>query len=315
MSQGDVFHSDGSITEIRFTLTVAAVARRLGVAPATLRTWDRRYGITPTDRTSGGHRRYTPEDVALLDRMRRLVIQGLPPAEAARCAHLGNESAGLQMNVAAPAGGGNVVPLPGSTATARGLARAATSMDSNGMTQIVSEAIAERGTIWTWEQVISPVLIGLGKRWEMTGEGIELEHLLTESLKGCFKEVTSRLKTPVNSRAVLLSCAPEELHSLGTLVLSAALAERRILARVLGPRVPTSALLAASKRTGPAVVLVWAQLKDSAGASEVVEVLASHPTALVIAAGPGWQADLPARVVRTQDMTDALTKISTAVGF
>jgi hypothetical protein len=147
--------------------------------------------------------------------MRRLVIQGLPPAEAARCAHLGNESAGLQMNVAAPAGGGNVVPLPGSTATARGLARAATSMDSNGMTQIVSEAIAERGTIWTWEQVISPVLIGLGKRWEMTGEGIELEHLLTESLKGCFKEVTSRLKTPVNSRAVLLSCAPEELHSLG----------------------------------------------------------------------------------------------------
>jgi len=129
MSQGDVFHSDGSITEIRFTLTVAAVARRLGVAPATLRTWDRRYGITPTDRTSGGHRRYTPEDVALLDRMRRLVIQGLPPAEAARCAHLGNESAGLQMNVAAPAGGGNVVPLPGSTATARGLARAATSIN------------------------------------------------------------------------------------------------------------------------------------------------------------------------------------------
>ena len=26
-------------------LTVAAVARRLGVAPATLRTWDRRYGL------------------------------------------------------------------------------------------------------------------------------------------------------------------------------------------------------------------------------------------------------------------------------
>ncbi|MFM8693986.1 MAG: transposase, partial [Actinomycetota bacterium] len=25
-------------------LTVASVARRLGVAPATLRTWDRRYG-------------------------------------------------------------------------------------------------------------------------------------------------------------------------------------------------------------------------------------------------------------------------------
>lgn len=31
------------------TLTVAAVARRLGIAPATLRTWDRRYGLGPSD--------------------------------------------------------------------------------------------------------------------------------------------------------------------------------------------------------------------------------------------------------------------------
>jgi len=29
-------------------LTVAAVARRMGVAPATLRTWDRRYGLGPS---------------------------------------------------------------------------------------------------------------------------------------------------------------------------------------------------------------------------------------------------------------------------
>ena len=35
-------------------LGVAAVARRLGVAPATLRTWDRRYGVGPT-RARGGH--------------------------------------------------------------------------------------------------------------------------------------------------------------------------------------------------------------------------------------------------------------------
>ena len=29
-------------------LSVAAVARMLGIAPATLRTWDRRYGIGPS---------------------------------------------------------------------------------------------------------------------------------------------------------------------------------------------------------------------------------------------------------------------------
>ena len=38
-------------------LTVAAVARRLGVAPATLRTWDRRYGLGPSEHSAGSQRR------------------------------------------------------------------------------------------------------------------------------------------------------------------------------------------------------------------------------------------------------------------
>ena len=38
-------------------LPVAAVARRLGVAPATLRTWDRRYGLGPSVHAPGAHRR------------------------------------------------------------------------------------------------------------------------------------------------------------------------------------------------------------------------------------------------------------------
>ena len=67
-------------------LTVAAVARRLGVAPSTLRTWDRRYDLGPSAHTAGSHRRYGPEDLARLVVMRRLTLEGVPPAEAARIA-------------------------------------------------------------------------------------------------------------------------------------------------------------------------------------------------------------------------------------
>ena len=65
-------------------LTVAAVARRLGVAPATLRTWDRRYGLGPSEHNSGEHRRYNCNDLARLTLMRKLVIAGVTPAEAAQ---------------------------------------------------------------------------------------------------------------------------------------------------------------------------------------------------------------------------------------
>lgn len=67
-------------------LTVAGVARRLGVAPATLRTWDRRYGLGPSERAAGAHRRYTRADLARLQVMRRLTLDGVAPVDAARIA-------------------------------------------------------------------------------------------------------------------------------------------------------------------------------------------------------------------------------------
>ncbi|HEY0187251.1 MAG TPA: MerR family transcriptional regulator [Cellulomonas sp.] len=77
----------GVVEELRApTLTVAAVARRLGVAPATLRTWDRRYGLGPSDHAVGAHRRYTGADLARLMAMRALTLDGVAPSEAARIA-------------------------------------------------------------------------------------------------------------------------------------------------------------------------------------------------------------------------------------
>ncbi|MCL2467175.1 MAG: MerR family transcriptional regulator [Micrococcales bacterium] len=74
-------------------LAVAAVARRLGVAPATLRTWDRRYGLGPSDHAAGAHRRYTAVDVDRLMVMRRLTAGGVAPADAAAAALDGDPSA------------------------------------------------------------------------------------------------------------------------------------------------------------------------------------------------------------------------------
>lgn len=45
---------------------IGAVAERLGVPAATLRTWERRYGVTSPERAAGRDRRYSDEDVARL---------------------------------------------------------------------------------------------------------------------------------------------------------------------------------------------------------------------------------------------------------
>ena len=66
--------------------SVGAVARRLGVAPSTLRTWNRRYGIGARELSPGRHRRYTAEDIIRLEHMQKLILRGAAPADAARAA-------------------------------------------------------------------------------------------------------------------------------------------------------------------------------------------------------------------------------------
>ncbi|CAL9563975.1 MerR family transcriptional regulator [Streptomyces sp. enrichment culture] len=91
-------------------LTTGEVARRLGVAPTTVRTWDRRYGLGPDAHTGGRHRRWTAADVARLERMCALTATGIPPAEAARMVREqappdgGSAPAGGHVGGSAPAG-------------------------------------------------------------------------------------------------------------------------------------------------------------------------------------------------------------------
>src|SRR5689334_23952394 len=67
-------------------LSAGEAARMIGVAATTLRTWDRRYGLCPSYRDPGRHRRYRDDDLARLELMRRLTVEGVAPAEAARIA-------------------------------------------------------------------------------------------------------------------------------------------------------------------------------------------------------------------------------------
>jgi hypothetical protein len=58
--------------------TVSAAARRLGVAPGTLRTWDRRYGVGPADHSCDRHGRYSAVDMARFEVMQHALVRARP---------------------------------------------------------------------------------------------------------------------------------------------------------------------------------------------------------------------------------------------
>lgn len=297
-------------------LTVAAVARRLGVAPATLRTWDRRYGVGPSHHAVGAHRRYAPADVERLERMRRLMLSGVPLADAARLA-LSGEGAGGAIDPTEGAssrpGGGQVVPIPGGTPNARGLARAALALDSRGCRAIIAETLDRRGVVWTWDHLLVPVLVGLGQKWEQSGRGIDVEHVLSEAIHAELGERVAR--APMTSPSpVLLCAAPQELHILPLWAVAAGLAERQVSVRMLGARTPADALASAIRRVGPGAVLIWSQTPVSGDPAVVGELPEMRPDPLILLGGPGWWPEDLQRARRVGDLTEAIVELARAAG-
>jgi DNA-binding transcriptional MerR regulator len=287
-------------------LTVAAVARRIGVAPATLRTWDRRYGLGPSSHEAGEHRRYCPSDLAQLTLMRRLIVSGVAPADAAVRAKAHSGSVSVEHEIQSFEVREDVV---GS------LHRAAKSLDKNFVETLLRKDIADNGVIATWTEVIVPLLFLVGDEWAATGTGIEVEHMLSESIKRLMRKGVSEIKEPLNTQPVLLASVGEELHCLALHALAAALAEKGIETFFLGARTPLEAISGMVKRAAPPAVFLWAQLEQNSDPKFFNELPVVRPAPRVIVGGPGWDRDSCADVVVAQDLTHACAEIERAVGL
>jgi len=324
MSQGPAVAVD--LDQIAAPLTVAAVARRLGVAPATLRTWDRRYGLGPSEHQPGTHRRYNVADVVRLEAMQRLLMLGSSPADAARAALSAEvpaergfeaapsaQSAQSAQSVAVSVRGADVVPIGLSGKSAKGLSRAAVALDYQACLDIISGAIARQGVISVWNDLLVPVLVRIGQQWQASDSGAEVEHLLSEAILSAMHTVVREAPQPTNQRTVLLASAPDDLHTLALFTVAAALSERCISSRCMGARVPHEALIAAAQRTGPGAVLVWSQLPETGEIGSITDLLRIQPAPVVLLGGPGWTSANPSPLHRVSTLDEAVTLIARAV--
>ena len=286
-------------------LTVAAVARRLGVAPATLRTWDRRYGLGPSSHEAGEHRRYCPSDLAKLTLMRRLITTGVAPSDAAEKAKAHKGAISIEKLVDSFEVREELVDS---------LHRASKSLDKLFVETALRQDISSHGVIASWTEVIVPLLFLVGDEWEADGSGIEVEHMLTEIIKRILREGVAEIKQPINAQPVLLAAVGEEMHSLALHALAAALAEKRIETFFLGARTPLEAISGMVKRSAPPAVFLWAQLSQNCDPKFFTELPVVRPAPRVIVGGPGWDPEICADVVVAQDLTHACAEIEGAVG-
>ncbi|MBK1789346.1 MerR family transcriptional regulator [Prauserella sp. ASG 168] len=303
-------------------MPVAAVARRLGVAPSTLRTWDRRYGLGPSRHTGGRHRRYGSSDVVRLELMQRALLRGASTAEAARYA-LANlpkaisETAPPAAELFAGPPDGEVVlgadrdQAPdfegalGPPRFARQLSTAALAMDVRAVQHLLAEAIGSLGVLEAWEGVVRPVVTALGA----ADERAEVRYLLTECVFGAMVRATPVLSDARNQRPVLLCSVPEERDTLAVYVLAAALAERHIVTQLFGVPLPADVLAVAVRRSAPSAVVLWAQ-RGNANPRLFTRISRGRQRGRLFACGPAWHAEqLPPKVELLGDVRAAADRV------
>jgi DNA-binding transcriptional MerR regulator len=287
-------------------LTVAAVARRLGVAPATLRTWDRRYGLGPSTHEAGEHRKYCPEDLAKLMMMRRLISAGVTPADAADKAKKSKGSVKLENIVREFEVREDVVAA---------INKALQAFDIDFVEEALRSEFDEHGVEITWHEIIVPSLIEIGEAWQASGEGVEIEHAFTELLKKILRERSMPIDNPVNGHPVVIAAVGEEAHSLPLHALEALLSEMNIKTHFLGARTPFEAISATVTRLAPPAVFLWALFPQNANPDFYRNLPAIRPAPRIVLGGPGWDSSECSDATLVMGLGNASAEIRRAVGL
>jgi DNA-binding transcriptional MerR regulator/methylmalonyl-CoA mutase cobalamin-binding subunit len=279
---------------------IQAVAELTGVQEATLRAWERRYGLPAPERTATGYRLYSHKDVETVKRMVELCARGMAPADAARA--LGSHG---HAPTAAEAQGD-----PYDTAAQR-LVEAARRMHPAAIESEVRFALTLGDAYTIVERVFCPAMLQIGRDWEAGMISVAHEHLAAEIVSSATRDLLRLIAPARPVGEALLACFAEEEHSLPLYAAAFRFVEWGHRAHVLGARTPPEALARAVQELDPSVIGLSATITIPARrASELVNAYADGIGArrwiVGGAAAPSMRAQVEARggIVLTSETPD-----------
>lgn len=295
---------------LELTFTVAAVAARLGVAAPTLRTWDRRYGLGPSGHMAGSHRRYNGADIARLENMRRLTLEGVAPADAARLALRG--PIGRAGDASATPPSERTEPDLPELLDPLSLAAAAVEADEARTRRLLHRAVRDGGLLAAWRTLVAPALDLLAEREHADRPGHDPEALLRSAMLATVRESTPAEPHLAPVRAQVSAYPSAHLH-VDAHVLVGELARHGVSARVVRPRpdpaAPDEIVAALAAAGSQLAVLLGAPANEHSIARELLaeglEVFVISLTAPALAV-PG--------VHRARTLTGALHEMVSLLG-
>jgi DNA-binding transcriptional MerR regulator/methylmalonyl-CoA mutase cobalamin-binding subunit len=264
------------------TYSIRVASRLTGIPADTLRMWERRYGFPRPERTRGGSRTYSEQDIERLHLLSRAITAGYRPGEIV------GKSREELLDVLSQVAPQRPEPLvDGGLPTVRGLIQILLGDDTEALAAELRRAALRLGSRRFVMDVAQPFVIEVGSLWEKGKLEVRHEHLASEVLSTLMRLLISTTEDGLGRPIVLLATLPGELHELGLEMVALYLASQRATPRLLGVSTPRDQIVKAARALGADVVgLTISPSSDVATAAEDIRwMLSELPRRVEIWAG------------------------------
>lgn len=277
--------------------TIKHAAQRVGITTATLRAWERRYGVIAPHRSESGYRLYGDHDVAVLLSMKHLVDQGwsvgLAAAEAVR---LDREHPTHNTALGAPDSARAAAPFPD---LAGRLTAAASTLDTTGLSATLDQVFALGGFETVITDHVFPALEKLGDAWADGRVSVAGEHLASNAVMRRLAVAYEAAAAHGHGPRIALGLAPHTRHEIGLFAFAVTARRRGMDTDYLGADLPLDDWLGVVDDPDlAAVVLAIPTTADITAADAVITAVCNHRPDLVVAVGGAQQAHAPEPAVR-----------------
>lgn len=261
-----------------------AVVRETGLKPDTLRAWERRYGIPEPDRTAGGHRLYSQQDINTLKWLLERQEEGLSISRAVRLWHrlISDGKDPLQAIPLTRASEQtvtyNAVEV-GNTAIElrKSWIDACLAFDERRAEMIMSQAFSYYPPELVCMEVLRKALVEIGDRWYSGEVTTQQEHFASALALRRIDTLITAAPTPNRPGRIVVGCPPGENHTFGALFLTYLLRRRGWDVIYLGANVSLNRLQEMITSTKPDLVIYSSQILESAASLlDVAEFMLAH---------------------------------------
>lgn len=234
---------------------IRVVSRRTGLTPAVLRAWEKRYGVVDPERSAGGQRLYSDDDVNRLSLLRRAVEEGRAISQVSGLSTqelegLVKEDESERLRGPGPnplhsSTGGEILVLA---------ERAVSDLDPYGLERILMRGAMSLPLVAVLDEVVTPLLDSIGTSWRQGRYGPGHEHLATVQVRRFLEWLLGTISHTVLAPVLLTATPAGERHELGALLSAVSGAAEGWRAVFLGPDLPAEEIALAALRLEARVV-------------------------------------------------------------